>query len=210
MFSEVRDHWYWRPGWRVGRSFYTWHLTFADHPEAAELLAAYQPVIATMPGITPVPLEWLHLTMQGVGFSDKVSADELAEIVEAARYRLARIAPFTVTIGPAVVDPETVQLPVRPIQALQNLRDHVRAAIADVWGPDSVPEHPELRPHISLGYFNTPGPAAPLRAQLSAIPPHTATLTISSVSLINLHRDNQMYEWTPTTTLKLPPDSSAG
>jgi 2'-5' RNA ligase len=204
MFSEVRDHWYWRPGWRVGRSFYTWHLTFADHPEAAELLAAYQPVLEAMPGITPVPLEWLHLTMQGVGFSDKVSADELAEIVEAARYRLARIAPFTVTIGPAVVDPETVQLPVRPIQPLQNLRDHVRAAIADVWGPDSVPEHPELRPHISLGYFNSPAPAAPLRAHLSTIPPHTATLTVSSISLINLHRDNQMYEWTPATTVKLP------
>jgi 2'-5' RNA ligase len=204
MFSEVRDHWYWRPGWYVGRSFYTWHLTFAEHPEAAELVAAYQPVIDTMPGITPVPLEWLHLTMQGVGFSDKVSPDELAEIVEAARYRLARVSPFTVTIGPAVVDPETVQLPVTPVRPLQNLRDHLRAAIADVWGPDSVPEHPELHPHISLGYFNTAAPADPLHAHLAGIPPHTATLTISAVSLIDLHRDNQMYEWTPTTTLELP------
>jgi hypothetical protein len=204
MFSEVRDHWYWRPGWRVGRSFYTWHLTFAEHPEAAKLVAAYQPVIESMPGITPVPLEWLHLTTQGVGFSDKVSPEELREIVEAARYRLARVAPFTVTIGPAVVDPETVQLPVTPVQPLQNLRDHIRAAIGDVWGPDSVPEHPELRPHISLGYFNAPAPAAPLRAHLATVPPYSATLTIAAVSLINLHRDNRLYEWTPTTTLALP------
>jgi hypothetical protein len=24
----TRDHWWWRPGWHKGRSFYTWHITF--------------------------------------------------------------------------------------------------------------------------------------------------------------------------------------
>ncbi|MDT5026262.1 MAG: hypothetical protein QOE61_2688, partial [Micromonosporaceae bacterium] len=31
--DDLRDHWYWRPGWSVGRRFYTWHLTFADQPD---------------------------------------------------------------------------------------------------------------------------------------------------------------------------------
>ncbi|MEV4362688.1 hypothetical protein [Nonomuraea sp. NPDC049625] len=31
--TETRGHWWWRPGWRVGRSFYTWHILVEDQPE---------------------------------------------------------------------------------------------------------------------------------------------------------------------------------
>src|SRR5215207_7326710 len=127
MFEDVRDHWYLRPGWREDRSFYTWHLTFADDDRVARLFAAYEPVIATMPGVAPVPLEWLHLTLQGVGFADRVEPGELQAIVEAAESRLERFRPFVVTIGPAVLDPESVQLPVTPAEPLQRLRDAIRA-----------------------------------------------------------------------------------
>lgn len=203
MIDEVRDHWYWRPGWRVGRSFYTWHLTFADSPTVAGLVTSYAGVLGRIPGITPVPPKWLHLTMQGVGFADRVPVADLDEIALAAESRLARSSPFKVTIGPAVVDPETVQLPVTPVAPLQDLRDRLRAAIGDVWGPDAIPELPQLNPHISLGYWNTPAPIAPLIIQLAEAPAATATTTISAVSLINLNRDHQMYEWTPIKTLCL-------
>lgn len=203
MFDEVRDHWYWRPGWRKGRSFYTWHLTFADHPEAARLVTAYQPLLDKLPGITPVPLQWLHLTMQGVGFTDRVELRDVDAIVEAAHSRCAALSPFNVTIGPAQVDPETIQLPVRPVEPLQDLRNRIRAAIADVWGPDSTPELPELRPHISLGYWNQPAPAAPLIDALATTTKHTADLTVSSITLIDLNRDHHMYEWTDVASVHL-------
>jgi len=35
--EQMIDHWWWRPGWSVGRKFYTWHLTFADQPQAHRL-----------------------------------------------------------------------------------------------------------------------------------------------------------------------------
>src|SRR3954469_9316069 len=100
MINEVRDHWYWRPGWRVGRSFYTWHITFQSDPVLAELHAAYQPVVNSLPGLTAVPVQWLHLTMQGIGFADKLSQEDLDPIVEAAQQRLAGIRPVEVRIGP--------------------------------------------------------------------------------------------------------------
>ena len=109
------------------------------------------------------------------------------------------------TIGPAMVDPETVQLPVRPVEPLQLVRDALRDAIGDVWGPDTIPELPELNPHITLGYFTAAAPAAPLRNQLAAAPGHSTALTITSLSLIDLNRDHRMYEWTPVTTLRLAP-----
>jgi 2'-5' RNA ligase len=201
MTDEVRDHWYWRPGWRVGRSFYTWHLTFADSASVVGLVNSYADVLARMPEITPVPAQWLHLTMQGVGFADRVPDADLDEIALAAESRLARCSPFQVTVGPAVLDPETVQLPVTPVAPLQDLRNRIRAAIGDVWGPDAIPENPQLNPHISLGYWNTPAPAAPLRTLLAQAPAATATTTISTISLITLHRDHQLYEWTTHKTL---------
>ncbi|QNE19078.1 2'-5' RNA ligase family protein [Kribbella qitaiheensis] len=203
MIDEVRDHWYLRPGWRVGRSFYTWHLTFADSPSVADLADSYADVVARMPGLTPVTPQWLHLTMQGVGFTDRVPDADLTEIIEATKSRLSRVSPFEVTIGPAVLDAESLQLPVAPVAPLQNLRDHLRAAIGDAWGPDAIPELPHLTPHISLGYWNRPAPAAPLATLLSTSPTHTATTPITAISLIALTRTTHLYTWTPTTTLTL-------
>ncbi|GAB3461482.1 2'-5' RNA ligase family protein [Actinophytocola sediminis] len=152
----MRDHWWWRPGWRTGRSFYTWHITFADQPGAHDLAAGYSPALAGLPVIDPVPSRWLHLTLQGIGFTDEVTGADVDRIVSAARARCARLTPCTVTIGPARVDPETIQLPVRPPAPLAALRLAVRGAIGDVWGRDHVPEAASgFRPHVSLGFQTT-------------------------------------------------------
>jgi hypothetical protein len=84
--SSMIDHWYWRPGWHVGRSFYTWHITFEHAPEVQDLAAFYQNEIR-LPTLDPVPSEGLHLTMQGVGFADEVSPQDLKAIETAARER---------------------------------------------------------------------------------------------------------------------------
>ncbi|WP_344221199.1 2'-5' RNA ligase family protein [Kribbella sancticallisti] len=203
MFDEVRNHWVWRPGWRPGRSFYTWHITFADQPAAVALAAEYQATIDALPGITPVPPRWLHLTMQGVGFADRVQIFDLDGIAEATRARLREVQAFAVDLGPAVIDAESIQLPATPAEPLQRLRDVLRLSISDVWGPSSVPELPELRPHISLGYWNTPAPAAPLRDHLTQAPAPTTTVHITAIDLINLHRDHELYEWTTVTRCPL-------
>lgn len=200
----MRNHWWWRPGWKIGRSFYTWHITFADQPEVGQLAADYAPVLAQLHMLDPVPPQWLHLTLQGIGFTDEITRTDVDRIISAARKRCAELAPFLATVGPARVDKETMQMPVRPLEPLADLRRSIRHAIGDVWGQGSVPE-PEngFRPHVSLGYANTTGPAEPIAEALAAHEPLTATVTISHVSLINLNRDNQAYEWTDIATLPL-------
>ena len=169
MVDRVRDHWYWRPGWRAGRSFYTWHITFENDPILSDLHAAYQPVVSSLPGLTPVPAQWLHLTMQGVGFADKVTQEDLDPIVDAAQRRLELIPPFEIRIGPAIVDVESLQLPAQPVDRLRRLRAQLRAAITDVWGPDTVPALPELEPHISLGYWRQAADTEPLKKRVAAL-----------------------------------------
>jgi 2'-5' RNA ligase len=202
--EQMRDHWWWRPGWRVGRSFYAWHITFTDQPAAAQLVADYAPVLAQLPQLEPVPLEWLHLTMQGIGFTDEVDRAEVDRIVDAAHKRCAELEPFAVTIGPARVDPETIQMPVRPAESVGAVRQAIRSAIGDVWGAENVPEPAGgYRPHVSLGYSNSSGPAEPIAEALERHGERIAEVTVSAVSLIDLNRDQRAYEWTETASVPL-------
>ncbi|MFK4087206.1 2'-5' RNA ligase family protein [Kribbella sp. NPDC020789] len=199
--TELKDHWYWRPGWRVGRSFYTWHITFANSPAVAILAEQYATALADLPEYDPIPLQWLHLTMQGIGFSDEVDRETAGRVVEAARARLAEIPPVDVTIGPVVIDPEALKLPVLPVEPLTVIRDEIRAAIFDVRG--EVTESPDYNPHVSLGYTNTSGPAQHALDVVARHEPHTARVTVDAVALIDLNRDHRMYEWTTVAEVGL-------
>ncbi|MEO6086603.1 MAG: 2'-5' RNA ligase family protein [Umezawaea sp.] len=191
------DHWWWRPGWHVGRSGYTWHIIFPTNPAVRDLADAHADLLAELPMLDPVPLPWLHLTTQGVGFTDEVTDDDLARIIAAARDRCAALAPISATFGPARWDPQGVFLPVAPAEHLVRVRRTVRAAIADVWSADRVPEaEDDFHPHVTLGYSNSAGPAEPVRAALAAWELPSTTTTLGSVSLLRLHRDHGIYQWT--------------
>ncbi|MGH4013399.1 MAG: 2'-5' RNA ligase family protein [Pseudonocardiaceae bacterium] len=201
---QMRDHWWWRPGWRVGRSFYTWHVTFDDQPAAHQLAADYAPVLDDLPHLDPIPVRWLHLTMQGIGFTDEVDRAEVGAIVDAAQERCAALAPFTVTLGPARVDPEALMLPVNPAEPVIALRTAIRAAIADVRGSNNVPEDADgFRPHISLAYSNGAGPAEPIAERLAAHRVSSAEITVHRATLIDLNRDHHAYEWTDVAAADL-------
>lgn len=169
--TEIRRHWYWRPGWHVGSRFYTWHVTFEGLPEVTALAAEYRSLLAGQPTLDVIPTQWLHLTMQGLGFVDQIDDDDVDAIVAAARVRCSALDPMVLTLGAPHVDPESIQIAVEPAEPVRRLRSAIRASIADVWGPEKVPEPAEpYSPHISLAYTNADGPAAPLVAALATLP----------------------------------------
>jgi len=135
------DHWFWRPGWHIGRSHYTWHVTFdADSPVRA-LAAAYQAAV-DLPFLDRVPLAGLHLTVQGVGFTDEVPRTELDAVVSAAGEALAAIPGFTLALGPADADEQGVPLAVRPFAPITAVRHALRRAIGAVRGPGPAARAP--------------------------------------------------------------------
>jgi 2'-5' RNA ligase len=194
--TTTRDHWWWRPGWHLGRSCYTWHILVEDQSAIHEFAKQLQPALAATGVLGPIPLEWLHMTMQGVGFSDEVSEEDLNAIAAAVSARVAEVGPIPVTMGPPVVDPEGVNLPVRPVEALNAVRLAVRDGIADVWGRDQVPEAADgFVPHVSLAYSHTSGaPLAPIQDILSQHATEIPTV-LNRVSLIDINRDNGVYQW---------------
>ncbi|WP_427888742.1 2'-5' RNA ligase family protein [Kribbella sp. GL6] len=203
MSDDVRDHWSSHPNWRPGRSFYTWHVIFPDDPALLELHATYQQPLRSLAGISLVPAELLHLTMQGVGFADRVPESDLELIVTATSRRLDHVQPFEIGIEPAVVDAESLQLPVTPVNRLRRLQAHLRSAINDIWGTDSVPQLPELQPHISLGYWTETAPAGPLRRHVDSVAGKVATTQLTDISLLELRQEDRQYVWTVRATLPL-------
>ncbi len=194
QLDRLTTHWYWRPGWREHRGFYTWHLTFAHAGGLHKLVTTLQRELE-LAELDHVPLDGLHLTMQGVGFTDVVPQQDLDAIVAAARQRCRTAAPFELTLGPVDPDPEGIGLLVRPWQPVIDLRDRLRDAISSVW--NDVPEAAhDFRPHVTISYSGEDAPADPIRkrlAPLRSLAP--ATVHIGSVDLICLRRDHRVYRW---------------
>lgn len=202
--DQMVNHWWWRPGWKAGRSYYTFHLTFEAAPEVRELAAHYQELVR-LPTLDPVPPEGLHATLQGIGFADEVSGDDLNRITDEASSRCSALAPFTVDVGPADGDAEGVPLAVTPWEPVERLRVRLREAVAAVWGDDRVPDQADgFRPHVTVFYSNAesdPRALATLLDPLRDTPP--VTTIIRSVSLIQLDRDEQVYRWRTRTSIPL-------
>jgi 2'-5' RNA ligase superfamily protein len=187
---------------------YTWHFTFDAHPAVRDLAARYQARLAGLPGLDVVPVRWLHLTTQGVGFTDEVSDSDVEAIIGTARQRLAGLSPAEVTLGPARVTDEAILLDVTHAGGLRAVREGLRAAISDVWSPDRVPDAAEWTPHVSVAYSSTTSPAGPYAAALADCA-DSAQCLIGAVQLIVLGRDEHVYEWTTRADIELSLSAAA-
>ena len=143
-----------------------------------------------------IPQQWLHLTIQGVGFTDETAADDVDRIVEATSALLRTLDPPQLGFQQAVVLPEAVALPPSPDEDVRAIRTALRAGIADVWGDDRIPENADtFRPHVSVAYNDHDRTAGEIVQAIEALAPPPATITVKNVDLIILGRDQHLYRW---------------
>ena len=205
--EQLRDHWWWRPGWQVGARYLTWHLVVDDQPEVCAVVQRYQEALQDVPVLDVIPRGWLHLTLSGVGFATEVSTAERAAVVDGVARRVSRLPPFSVLLGGAEVGAEAVVLPVRDLGPFDLLREALRGGASDALGPDRVADRASsFRPHLSVAYVNGTGEAGPVRALLDgAVRPPRTLLDVRAVSLIELGRDDRRYTWSTTARVPLGP-----
>ncbi|HUC23864.1 MAG TPA: 2'-5' RNA ligase family protein [Streptosporangiaceae bacterium] len=205
--ASLRNHWWWRPGWTTGRHYYACHLTLDDQPQLRELIARYQQAIEDRPGLDLIPPRWLHITMQGIGFTDEISAAELDSLTDALTQELSKIDPPMVSFRSLTVDPEAIYLKAHPADALYPLRARMSRAVVSAIGANSsagnMPAPREFNPHVSIAYVNADGQAQPIAEALQAVTATTVTVTIRKASLLEFHRDHRMYEWTSATPIAI-------
>jgi 2'-5' RNA ligase len=196
----VRNHWWWRPGWTTGRHYYACHLALDDQPQLRNLVSRYQQVLENLPGLDLIPPEWLHITMQGIGFTDEINTAELHSLADALTQELSSIDPPTVAFRYLTVHPEAIYLKAHPAEALYPLRTRMYRAVASVLGAnnstENMPGPRQFVPHVSIAYVSADGETQPIAEALKTAVTAPVTATFRKASLLEFHRDHGMYEWT--------------
>lgn len=192
--AEMANHWWWRPGWKVGTRFYAWHITLDGQDELHGLIDAYQDALKPFPTLDPIPRQWRHITLQGLGHLEVVTDEQRDEAVQAVSERLVKFDPIESTFQRAVIFREAIALPPSNPAIYARLRAEIRAGITDAWGwcPEDAAG---FRAHTSAAYSNGSTESEPIRQALDDARPTPANAYIGEASLILMHRDNRMYEW---------------
>jgi len=197
QFQQVQrmvSHWD-RPGWTPGRGSYHWLVMLGHVPALTAMATHCQDQLRDLPHLDLVPTASLHITMQRLAFTDEVSPEVAAAVVDRVRRRCADFPAIPIEIGPLAGSPGAVRFSVGPPGPVSRLRDLIRESIAEVRGPAALPERASrFVPHVSIAYHNTPADARPLIqrvASLRHLPP--AATVIQSVDLVELHREGHQY-----------------
>jgi 2'-5' RNA ligase len=208
--SRLRDHWWPRPGWRPGRIMLTWHLTFENAPDLHDLVREYHGALGHLPGLSPVPPEWLHLTIQGVGYDDEVTPTDVDAVVQSVRQELQALPRFDLTFGRPIVFGEAIAIRPEPAEPLQRLLTAIRDGIAGALGADAVPTGPEqskgFHPHVSIAYSHVEADAQPYCDAIASIDRPPVVVPIHGVTLIRQERQldpHWLYRWTTEATAPL-------
>jgi 2'-5' RNA ligase len=212
--DSLRNHWWWRPGWRAGRHLYACHLILDDQPELLGLIGHYQDALGDLGNMDLIPPGSLHLTMQRIGWADEVSAADLSAVAERIADRLRGAPVPVVSFRDPTVWAEAVVLLALPAEPIYQLRLTVYQAIAAVLGPRALPVAPPAReqfvPHVSVAYVNRDGPAGPVFDALGRTRQPPVTVTFRVAPILTFHRDQQMYEWTSALPIPIGPDRIPG
>ncbi|WP_150132555.1 2'-5' RNA ligase family protein [Intrasporangium calvum] len=200
--AEMANHWWWRPGWKVGTRFYAWHITLDGQDELHQLIDQYQEALRPFPTLDPIPRKWRHITLQGLGHVEDVSDQQRDEAVQAVAERLAKLDAIESTFQRAVIFREAIALPPSNPEAYTHLRHEIRAGITDAWG--WCPENSEgFRAHASAAYSNGSASAAHIRLALDATGSGASRVIVPAISLICMNRDRRTYQWKSVEHLRL-------
>jgi 2'-5' RNA ligase len=194
--DRLANHWWWRPSWPPDRRYLTWYVVF-DDPGLRTQVARMQAELADLDYLDPVPPDGLHLSVQGVAFTDEIPAWRVDALAAQADRWCADLAPFTLTIGPANGYAAGTFLRATPWHPVADLRRRLRQAVALTLGEDQIPDEPaRFRPHVSLTYCHAAVPAADLAGRVARLRelPHT-TVAVAGVDLVELRHEHRAYRW---------------
>lgn len=186
--------------WPAGERRLHWLVVFDHQPRVHECHAAHAPVLERFRRLVdPVPVEWLHMTLQSLCPTTAATPGERERLLTATRERLADLAPPRVQLGPPRIDGGAVTWAVYPEDELATLQERVRGAALDVLGPTRVaPQRSRWWPHVTLAYGAAEDPADDdLAAALARARLPRAEVTVAEVTLVDEQQDlvRREYRW---------------
>ncbi|WP_176611628.1 2'-5' RNA ligase family protein [Actinomadura sp. WMMB 499] len=192
--ERMSNHWWWRSGVRPGRRLLVWHILPEGQPDVHDLVRHCQGKLGGLNGLDLIPVEWLHMTTQIVGFEDEIPDAEVGEMVAGVAERLVGLAPIEVELGRVWLHSEAIMLGIRPPKSLDPVREAIRESAAGTVCIHQLADEPDWTPHISVAYSNTDGPASPVVDALSHRP-KPVPLQVGEVHLVAQEHIGRSYQW---------------
>lgn len=173
---------------------FTFHLTMEEAPDLRALATRLSPVLGAMPELDPVPLEGLHLTMNGVGFTDEVTPERLEEISDRVFQAWEASAVADLRFARMLMVDEGLMLFADAAPWLEALNQAQRKAIDSVMSPR---QWGRFQPHVTLAYCASEGDTQHIAQALAPVladePDHLWARP--TLTLMCLGRDHEVYEW---------------
>lgn len=192
-FDRTRNHWWWRDGWKPGTRYITWHLTFEGATALHRAAGRGGEALRAVPGVDVVPVDWLHLTMTGVGFAEDFDAPTLSRIAGAGLDLVSDLAITPLVFDRQYLLREGVCLSTTApwVQELHALQDDLgRSAGGEAPRPDD-----SFHPHVSLAYYSTEVDEPAIGRALDAADIRPIVVPAPRLSLLELGRDDRVYTW---------------
>ncbi|MGP8298130.1 2'-5' RNA ligase family protein [Streptomyces inhibens] len=190
----MRDFWE-THHWPEGEQRAHWHVLFDDQPAVHNFARTHAEILSRHPELSPVPVQWLHSTLQSIGPLTPAQAGAVAAAGQAA---LRDFEPFEVEIGPAQAIQNAVVPAIYPEDRISELFWTLRCATEGVVGPETMPKAPDVFwPHMSLAYSGARWDHDDLSRALVKLRPPRARMTVKRVFLVDqqqIWRDK--YTWT--------------
>ncbi|WP_042428090.1 2'-5' RNA ligase family protein [Streptacidiphilus anmyonensis] len=136
--------------------------------------------------ILPTSEDFLHITLDVVTAADSsgVTERQRADLVSALRDELADVTAFDLTLGSPLAVRSGVILDAHPDDEIDDLRQHVRYALARAVRSDRYYSAPAA--HLSLGYAYRDRNGDQLAEALRQVRPSHATTRIDAVHLVDV------------------------
>jgi 2'-5' RNA ligase len=199
----LRDHWQWRPEWASDRPCLLWYLTFPHQTALWRLAERVQSRVGGVRTVDVVPLSWLHLTLDDVGFVDELTPGQVEDVVESVHGAVEgwRVPP--ITLGPVTTMVGALVLRAAPEAELGQLRDLLRASARAVLGPDAPSVLGDFWPHVTLAYSNAACDRHTVMEPLGTVSFEQVVVAAPSLTLAAATRRNRHYQWTARSVIAL-------
>jgi 2'-5' RNA ligase superfamily len=198
--GSLVNHWTHLPEWRSGRRLWVFYLTFSGQSDLHKLVQRYQERLAGVDELDLVDHRWLHVTIQGIAFTDELDDEQVRAFEKAVTVAVAGYPRPVLTVEAPQLDHDALSMQVRPTQEICALRHDIRECVARTIGDDNLYQLPQplvgFNPHISIAYANAAiANADEVLARLDPVEPPDLHIQVPSVSLIHLERENRRWYW---------------
>ena len=189
------DHWAAHPQWRPGRRLLMTYIVFEKTSPFAKAAKKVQSDLSGAP-VALCPLDSLHQMLQGAGWEDEMTFQQVEAVRRNAAAAVRRVTEFDISVSSLKFSDDALVFGLEPAEPLHELKALLHDAVSRALGEAAEGDPEGIVPHMTVAYCNRVADAGPLFA---AVEKHgsikAGPYRVKHIDLIWLAREADRYSW---------------